>query len=146
MDLSDYLEEDPSRLEPLSRRSLIQIVRIKRLAADRGQAVRYMTARRLVRASEDVITMEALKRRGEMRGSDTYSGPLGEEIARIASDGPLIATRLATAGIASDHFTEVLLRGRIPSYERIQSYLRAFAPDLTEKHFHEHAAWRRAHP
>lgn len=146
MDLSTYLKDDPSRLGPLARKSLVQIVRIKRLAADPSKAVRYMTARRLVAGSDRVITMEALARRGPMRGVDTYSGPLGEIIAEIGSEGPEIATRLATAGIASDHFTEVLLRGRVPSANRMRAYIEAFGPRLTEKHFHDHAAWRRTNP
>lgn len=128
----------------LARRSKIPITRIKRLVADRRQPLRYMTARRLVSASDGEITMAALKERGEMRGEKLYEGPLGRLIAEIGSVGATVTERLAEHGISDDHFREVLLRGRVPSRERICLYIEAFGPALEERHFHEHAEWRRS--
>lgn len=145
MDIIQYISGDDARLRALAKRSRLQIVRLKRLIADPSQPVRYMTARRLVAATDGKITMEAMAARGPMRGMDTFAGPLGQVIAGVASTGPDIPARLAAHGIASDHFTEILLRGRIPGRERMAAYLEAFAPDLDERHFVQHAEWRRKH-
>lgn len=144
MDIVDYIGGDQRRLRELAITARLQIVRLKRLVADPEQPVRYMTARRLVAASRGEITMEALERRGPFRGRDTYDGPLGETIAAAASTGADVPSRLAAAGIPSDHFTEVLLRGRVPSRERMLRYVSAFGPDLTPDLFRAHAEWRRA--
>lgn len=87
--------------------------------------------------------MEALRNRGPMRGEKLYDGPMGQLIADIGSTGPGITERLAAHGIADDHFREVLLRGRVPSKRRMQVYVDAFGPRLKERHFREHAQWRR---
>lgn len=143
MDISEYLNQDQARLRPLAVSSCIPINRLRRLAADTGQAMRYMTARRLVAASGGAITMDALAARGPMRGEKLYDGPLGQLLADIGSTGRTIAERLAAAGIPDDHFREVLLRGRVPSRERMALYRQAFGPRLLQRHFREHAQWRR---
>lgn len=143
MDIVEYISGDEGKLRDLAKASRLQIVRLKRLIADPSQPVRYMTARRLSVASGGAITMKAMSRRGPMRGEETFSGPLGQAIAEIASTGPDIPSRLAEAGIASDHFTEILLRGRMPSPVRMRAYLEAFAPGLREEHFRRHVEWRR---
>lgn len=143
MDIIEYISGDDARLRDLAKRSRLQIVRLKRLVADPAQPVRYMTARRLMEASAGAITMEALAARGPMRGKDTFAGPLGQAIAAIACTGPDIPSRLAAHGIASDHFTEILLRGRIPGPERMRAYLEAF-PGLDPCVFQRHAEWRRS--
>jgi len=143
MDIIQYISGDDAKLRDLAKRSRLQIVRLKRLIADPAQPVRYMTARRLAAATNGEITMEAMALRGPMRGADTFDGPLGEAIAKAASTGMDIPSRLAAHGIASDHFTEVLLRGRIPGRTRMAAYLEAFAPDLVEDDFRRHAEWRR---
>lgn len=143
MDIIQYIDGDDAVLRDLAVRSRLQIVRLKRLVADPFQPVRYMTARRLCAASGGRITMEALAMRGPMRGQDTFAGPLGQAIAQAGCTGPDIPSRLAAHGIASDHFTEVLLRGRVPSPARMKAYIEAFAPNVTEDHFRRHAQWRR---
>lgn len=95
-------------------------------------------------ASGGTITMEALRLRGEMRGEKLYDGPLGQLIAEIGSTGRTITDRLTTAGIPDDHFRETLLRGRVPSRDRMRLYVDAFGPRLRQRHFREHAEWRRA--
>ncbi len=142
MDIIEYIKGDDKRLEELAKRSRLQIVRLKRLVTNPLQPVRYMTAKRLHHASGGQITIEELGKRGAMRGRDTFSGPLGEAIAEIACKGEDVPTRLASAGIASDHFTEILLRGRVPSPSRMRAYLEAF-PGLTKDIFAQHAQWRR---
>lgn len=143
MDIIQYISNDDDKLRTLAKRSRLQIVRLKRLIADPAQPVRYMTARRLHAASDGEITLEALSARGPMRGVDTFDGPLGQAIAASASTGPDIPSRLAASGIGSDHFTEVLLRGRVPAPERVHAYAEAFGPDITRELFVKHAEWRR---
>lgn len=144
MDISEYVNQDDRRIATLARSSSIPVTRIRRLVSDLAQPVRYMTARRLVAASGGDITMEALRARGDMRGEKLYEGPLGQLIAEIGSTGRTIADRLAAAGIPDDHFRETLLRGRVPSRERMRLYVEAFGPKLRQRHFREHAEWRRA--
>lgn len=143
MDIIQYISGDDAKLRALAKRSRLQILRLKRLVADPSQPVRYMTARRLTVASDGQITMEAMAQRGPMRGEETFAGPLGRVISGVACQGPDIPSRLAEAGISSDHFTEVLLRGRVPRPAQMEAYLQAFAPDLREDHFRQHAEWRR---
>lgn len=143
MDIIQYLDGSDDALRRLAVDARLQIVRLRRLVADPAQPVRYMTARRLCAATGGAITMEAMAMRGPMRGADTFAGPLGEAIATAGSKGPDIPSRLAAHGIASDHFTEVLLRGRIPGRRRMAAYVDAFAPHVTEDHFRRHAQWRR---
>lgn len=144
MDIADYVNENPIRIHALARASRIPILRLKRLVADPAQPVRYMTARRLVAATEGTITMEALGRRGPMRGESTYDGPLGAVIADIASTGLDVASRLAASGISVDHFHETLLRGRVPGGDRVALYAEAFGEAMSVELFRDHAAWRRA--
>lgn len=143
MDIIEYISGDELKLKTLAKQSQLQILRLRRLIADPQQPVRYMTAKRLAKASSGQITIEALSKRGPLRGMNTFSGPLGQVIAEIASSGPDIPTRLAAFGIASDHFTEILLRGRVPRPEYMEAYLQAFSPGLAKEHFFLHAAWRK---
>jgi len=144
MDVSDYINQDGDRLRALARASGVPITRLKRLAADAAQPIRYMTARRLVAATQGEISMEGLRSRGPMRGEKLYDGPLGQLFADIGSSGRTITERLTAAGIPDDHFREVLLRGRVPSRERMRLYVEAFGPRLRQKDFRAHAEWRRA--
>lgn len=143
MDIIDYITQDAGRLRPLAVSSCIPITRLRRLVTNPRQAIRYMTARRLVAASRGIITMDALRARGPMRGEKLFDGPLGQLIADIGSVGRTIPERLAGAGISDDHFREVLLRGRVPSRDRMALYRQAFGPRVLQRHFREHADWRR---
>jgi hypothetical protein len=143
MDIIQYLDGSDERLRQLAVDARLQIVRLRRLVADPSQPVRYMTARRLCAATGGGITMEAMAARGPLRGSETFAGPRGQAVATAGSTGPDIPTRLAAYGIASDHFTEVLLRGRVPGRRRMAAYIEAFHPHVDEDLFHRHAQWRR---
>ena len=143
MDIIQYIGGSDAALRDLAVRSRLQIVRLRRLVLDPSQPVRYMTARRLCAASGGAITMDAMARRGPMRGEDTFAGPLGQAIAEAGCVGPDIPSRLAAHGIASDHFTEVLLRGRVPGPVRMRAYIDAFKPHVDEEVFRRHANWRR---
>jgi hypothetical protein len=142
MDIIDYVAGNDNILKTLAKDSCLQIVRLKRLLANPELPVRYMTAKRLEHASNGSITLDALEKRGPLRGKETFSGPLGKKIAEAGSYGPTIPMRLAAYGIPSDHMTEILLRGRVPRRQYMSIYIEAFSPHLTEEDFIEHAKWR----
>lgn len=143
MDIVSYIEQDDGRLDLLARSSGIPILRLKRLIADPNQSVRYLTARRLCRASGGAVTMEALALRGPMRGVETYAGPLGEIIAEIASSGPTVSERLARAGVRDDTFRAMLIEGRVPRIETRRRIVEAFDRRIRQRDFAIHAKWRR---
>lgn len=143
MDVAEYVGADDQKLRSLSRAALIQIVAIQRIIRKPSAPVRYMTAMRLVAASNGEITMDAMRERGPMRGEETYDGPLGQKIAAIASTGPDISERLTREGIRRDQFDEMLLRGRMPRPQSLARMISAFDGGISEEDFRRHAEWRR---
>lgn len=146
MDVAEYINENPKRLADLAQRARMQPLRIKQLCRNPGQAVRYMTARRLCAASDGRITMDALARRGDMPGIELYAGPLGQRIAKIASTGPDVSHRLDEAGVRREQFTSMMLAGRMPRPDNMRRICKAFGGEIIEKDFREHAEWRRCNP